>query len=136
VDVIQVRRRARRGWEKRFLAAIRNGGSVRAACEAAGVDRTTPYLRAKRDAQFAAEWAAASEDAIDRLEGHAWQLALAGDARMTMFLLKALRRRVYGDALEVRIDPRPAAERIATSLGLSTDELLGAAERLAQELDR
>jgi hypothetical protein len=51
---------------------------------------------------------------------------------MTIFLLKSLRRGVYGDSIEVRVDLRPEAERIAASLGISAEELLERAERIAR----
>jgi hypothetical protein len=133
--VIRVRRRAGPAWIGRFLEAFRNRGNVRAACEAAGVSRSTPYLRAKRDPRFAADWAAAKEDAVDLLESWLWDAGSKGDTRATIVLLKALRPEVYRDRIEVRFDPRQAAERIATKLGVSADEVLAAAERLAQELD-
>jgi len=134
-QVIRVRRRAGRGWERTFLEAFRNTGNVRAACQAAGVHRTAPYVRAKRDPRFAADWAAAKQDAIDLLESWLWDAGSKGDTRATIFLLKAHRPEVYRDQLEVRFDARQAAERIAAKLKLNPDEVLAAAERLAQELD-
>lgn len=134
-QVIRPRRRAGRGWERAFLEAFRNSGNVRSACQAARVHRSAPYIKAKRDPQFAANWAAAKDDAVDLLESWLWEAGSKGDTRATIFLLKALRPEVYRDQVEVRFDPRQAAERIATKLGLSVDEVLTAAERLAQELD-
>lgn len=58
-------------------------------------------------------------------------MALEGDPRMTIFLLKSLRRDRYGESIEVRFDLRQEAERIAASLGISVDELLERAERIA-----
>jgi hypothetical protein len=134
-QVVRVHRRASRGWERAFLEAFRTSGNVRASCEAAGVHRTAPYLRAKRDPRFAADWAAAKDDAVDLLESWLWEAGSKGDTRATIFLLKALRPALYRDHVEVRIDTRQAAERIASSLGLQTDDLIARAERLAQELD-
>jgi hypothetical protein len=127
----RIQRRRRHDWVKKFLEIYRNCGNVRLAAEGAGVSRSAPYLRAQRDPRFKAAWDAAQADAVDLLEGRAWQTALDGDPRMTIFLLKSLRRGVYGDSIEVRVDLRPEAERIAASLGISAEELLERAERIA-----
>ncbi len=134
-QLIRPRRRVGRGWQGAFLEAFRNSGNVRSACQAAGVHRSAPYLRAKRDPGFASEWAAAKDDAVDLLETWLWEAGSKGDTRATIFLLKALRPSVYRDQVEVRIDTRQAAERIAATVGLSADELIAGAERLARELD-
>src|SRR3990167_5177831 len=55
-------------WRPLFLAALRNSGNVRAACQAAGIDRKTSYLHRQRFPNFAKEWADALEDACDVLE--------------------------------------------------------------------
>ena len=128
----RIPRRRRHDWVKKFLELYRNCGNVRLAAEGAGVSRSAPYLRAQRDPRFKAAWDAAQADAVDLLEGRAWQTALDGDPRMTIFLLKSLRRGVYGDSIEVRVDLRPEAERIAASLGISAEELLERAERIAR----
>ena len=134
-QITRIRHRAARGWESTFLEAFRNTANVRAACHAADVDRSAPYLRAKRDPRFAADWAAAKEDAIDLLESWLWEAGSKGDTRATIFLLKAHRAEVYRDQLEVRFDSRRAAEQIAAKYNLSADDVLATAERLAQELD-
>jgi hypothetical protein len=128
----RIPRRRRHDWVKKFLELYRDWGNCRLAAEGAGVSRSAPYLRAQRDPRFKAAWDAAQADAVDLLEGRAWQTALDGDPRMTIFLLKSLRRGVYGDSIEVRVDLRPEAERIAASLGISAEELLERAERIAR----
>jgi hypothetical protein len=127
----RIRPRRRHDWAPRFLELFRNCGNVRLAAEGAGVSRSAPYLRAQRDPRFKAAWDAAQADAVDLLEARAWQTALEGDPRMTIFLLKSLRRDRYGESIEVRFDLRQEAERIAASLGISVDELLERAERIA-----
>jgi hypothetical protein len=133
--VARTHRRATHDWVPMFIANFRDSGNVRAAAEAAGVDRATPYLRAERDPAFASAWAAAKEDAIDLLVEQAYSAALGGNTRMTIFLLQSLRPETYRNSVEVRFDIRPVAERLANKLGLSVDELLEAADRLARELD-
>jgi hypothetical protein len=118
----------------RFLEVIRATGNVRLAADAAGVDRSTPYRRAGRDPAFARDWAAADQDAIDVLEGEARRRALAGSDALIMFLLKAHRPERYREALNVRLDIRPEAQRIAERLGIPVEEVLEAAERKAREI--
>jgi hypothetical protein len=135
VGVARTRRRATHDWAALFIENFRNTGHARSAAEAAGVDRSTPYQRSERDPKFRASWAAAKEDAVDLLLGQAFKAALEGDTRLTIFLLQSLRPEVFRNSVELRIDIRPMAEKIAIKLGLSLDELLAAAERLARELD-
>lgn len=46
-------------WRGRFLRALRRTGNVAAAARAAGVHKSSAYLRRKADAGFAAKWDAA-----------------------------------------------------------------------------
>src|SRR3990167_8743128 len=82
-------------WRPLFLAALRNSGNVRAACQAAGIDRKTSYLHRQRFPNFAKEWADALEDACDVLEAEAWQRARASSDLLLIFLLKAHRPDIY-----------------------------------------
>ena len=61
-----VRRRGPR-WRAAFLRALRRTGNVTAAAGAAGVDKSTAYLRRKGDAAFAAHWEAARAAGSERL---------------------------------------------------------------------
>jgi hypothetical protein len=117
-----------------FLAAIRDTGNVRLAAQAAGIDRTTPYVTARRDPAFAAAWQAAEQDAIDILEATARKRALESSDQLLMFLLKAHRPERYRDRLELRLELRREAERLAAMLGMTPDQVLAEAERRAAEL--
>ena len=55
-------------WTKAFLAAFRETGVVRAACDAAGVAKSVVYLRKHSDKKFAEQWEEAYGDAADLLE--------------------------------------------------------------------
>jgi hypothetical protein len=68
-------------WQERFIAALRNSGNVRAACQAAGVHRTTPYKAYAESPEFARQWDEALEDAVDTLEAAAWKRARDGVTR-------------------------------------------------------
>lgn len=55
-------------WYEKFLERLRAVPNVRAACEAAGVGRSTAYDARQRDETFALEWADAVEQGLDALE--------------------------------------------------------------------
>jgi hypothetical protein len=128
--------RRRADWRPAFLDAIRVSGNVRLATNAAGIDRSTPYRRAQRDPKFAEAWAAAEQDAVDTLEAEARRRALHGSDGLLMFLLRAHRPERYRDSIDVRLDVRREAERIAAKLGMSADEVLEIAQRRAAEMER
>lgn len=85
-----------------FLAKFRNSGNVRLACRAANISRSTIYYWRNKWVTFADEWDEAKEDACDILEGEAWKRAVENQSdRLLMFLLKAHRRKVYGDKMSM-----------------------------------
>ena len=127
-------RRRRPDWAPRFLEAIRSSGNVRLAARAAGIDRSTPYQRARRDPVFAAAWAEATEDAIDLLEAEARRRALASSDQLLMFLLRAHRPEKYRDRFDVRLELQAEAERVAERLGVPVEDVLERVERLAREV--
>ncbi len=129
-----LRRGRRPDWTARFLELIKGTGNVTLAAQGAGIDRTTAYARAARDAAFAAAWAEAHEAAVDLLEGAARQRALAGSDQLLMFLLRGLRPERYGARLDLHVDLHREAERMAERLGCSVEEVLEAAERKAREV--
>lgn len=65
-------------WHAAFLSALRETGVVRSACEASGVSRTAAYTHRNRDAEFAARWDDAIQDAADLLETEAIRRARVG----------------------------------------------------------
>jgi hypothetical protein len=127
-------RRRRPDWEERFLEVIRASGNVRLAASACGVDRTTPYAAAKRDPAFAAAWAAAEQDAIDVLEAEARRRALAGSDSLLQFLLRALRPEKYRDRVDLHVEVRREAERIAIRHGVPLEQVLEIADRHARAM--
>lgn len=122
-------------WQPRFLEVFAATGNVRLAASAAGVSRSAPYKHARIDPEFAEKWLSAREDAVDTLEAEARRRALAGSDTLIMFLLKSLRPDVYRDraSLDVRLDLRREAERVAASLGVGVEETIAEAERLLAE---
>ena len=88
---------------QRFLAALRNTGNVRAACQEAGIARVKAYRWRNKWSSFATAWDEAIEDACDLLEAVAWLRAKGGSDRLLMFLLKAHRRDTYGDKMQADV---------------------------------
>lgn len=95
-----------RTWEKGFLKALAKAGTVTAACDAVGIDRTTSYKARDVDPEFAARWSEAVERCSDRLE----QLAIARannledpkGATLLIFLLKGLKPEKYAERYNMR----------------------------------
>jgi hypothetical protein len=65
-------------WKVVFLRELARVGIVGAACKKARVGRTTAYKTRDEDAEFAAAWAAALDDAADDMETEAWRRGKAG----------------------------------------------------------
>lgn len=67
-----------RPWIHPFLDALKRSGIVSRACEAAGVSYGAVSTLRKSDADFAAAYDDAMEQAVDRLETEAWRRAHDG----------------------------------------------------------
>jgi hypothetical protein len=112
---------------------LRSTCNVRLSADSAGIDRDTAYKRRQHDPAFAAAWAQAEQDAIDLLEAEARRRALAGSDGLLMFLLRAHRPALYRERVDVRLDIRREAERMAAELdGVSADDIIAEAERIAR----
>lgn len=59
-----------------FLAALRLGYSVLAACRAIGISNRTAYNHRDRDPGFAREWELARQTSATPIELEAWQRAV------------------------------------------------------------
>jgi hypothetical protein len=84
-----------------FLTTLRDTGNVRLSCSQAHVDRAVVYRRKADDPPFGIAWEEAHEEAIDTLDAIARQRAMGGSDLLLIFLLKAHRRPVYGERIEV-----------------------------------
>lgn len=69
-------------WRKTFLKVLALNGNVTAACNSAGVERSTVYDLRKSDQAFAAQWSDALEQAADTLEAAAFKRAVKGVRRV------------------------------------------------------
>src|SRR6266498_3630877 len=81
----------KRYWQKAFLAALEQTGSVTAAAEAASINRWTAYDNRRSDPEFSRLWDEALDAGADALEDEARKRAFAGSDVLLMFLLKGLR---------------------------------------------
>ena len=68
-------------WVPRFLARLASSGSVAAAAAVARVSRQEAYKRRGRDPAFAAAWADALGEAVERLADEARRRAVEGVKR-------------------------------------------------------
>ena len=101
---------------ERFLQKLRDSANVRAACDAADVNRSTVYRWRDKWKTFADEWNEALEDACDVLEQEAWRRAMAENSdRLLMFLLKAHRPDKFKDRQE--LEHKGETEHIVRVIG-------------------
>lgn len=121
------RAKRRRDWKPAFLKALRDQGTVTAACEAAKISRQTAYRERQANEDFALQWHDVEHQVTDELESKAVEIALSGDTRMLEFLLKARRPERYRENIKVEHAGSVKHDLAA----LSTAEL----EQLAAGLD-
>ena len=107
--------------QRAFLAAFRETGNVRLACEVAKVGRSSHYRWLDKDPEYREAFELAKEDAADILEAEAYRRAVEGVEKpvgwykgkpggtvreysdiLLIFLLKALRPEKYRERVEVR----------------------------------
>ena len=121
-----------------FLEALRQGLSVKAACEAANMGRRTAYDLRESDLDFKAAWDAAIEEGTDLLEDEARRRAFEGidQPLVSAGKLVATARR-YSDPLLVFLlkSRRPEKYRERSTVEHSgTIDVSGARETLERKL--
>ena len=133
-----------------FLVAFAEMGTVTHAGRAASVPRSTVYDWLARDADFRAAFAEAEQEAIDSLEKEAIRRARDGveepvydkgkridtirkySDTLLIFLLKGNRPSKFRERVDVTFQAREKAEKLAAELGVTAEDLLAEAERIAQ----
>jgi hypothetical protein len=80
-----------------FLEELRKHGTVYHAAQAADVGRRTVYQWREKDAEFAAAWSDAHEDALDALEESLYRRGITRDTTAAIFLLKGNRPEKFHD---------------------------------------
>lgn len=89
-----------------FLETLRATCNVSAACRAAKTGRSAMYAWRKEDADFAVAWDDAEAEAIDNLEGVAYERGMSGQSdKLVEILLKAHRPDKYVERRLVGSDP-------------------------------
>jgi hypothetical protein len=87
---------------KTFLETLRTTCNVSAACRATNMSRSAAYAWRKEDEAFSEAWTEAETEAVDNLEGVAYQRAMAGESdRMLEILLKGHRPERYVERRQV-----------------------------------
>lgn len=99
-----------------FLQHFEETCSVKDAAAYAGVDRRTAHHHRRQDAEFAREWDAARERALDDLLGEAHRRATVEKSDR---LLEVLLKFRYGDQMADRL-----AVKVEQNIGLDPDALL------------
>ena len=92
-----------RGWQDRFLEALRNGHTVSFAARLAGVSRRTAYRYREKSPKFSESWFDALQEGLDNLLEECYRRAMnpadKASAQLLMFLVRC-RLRVLGNTLE------------------------------------
>lgn len=92
----------KKGWQERFLAELTKTGNVRLSCKKALVSRGYVYRHKQESKDFGKAWRVAIREATDALLAEARKRALKGSDTLIIFLLKAYRRDLFGDKVELR----------------------------------
>ncbi len=74
--------------------------------------RKTAYQWRERDEEFRQQWKDAIEDGIDMVEAQVHTRARQSDTKAAVFLLRSLRRDVYGEHLDVDVSGTLSVEEI------------------------
>jgi hypothetical protein len=125
------RKKRRRGtppsnWKEIAADVMAKTRNVTTACKRAGVDRSTYYAHLENDPAFRKTIDEATTASVDRLEGAAYRLALAGSERQQQFLLKAWRPEIYNVPSRVHLggpDGGPIEIDVASELNAALDRI-------------
>jgi hypothetical protein len=99
-------------WQNKFISALTEVPSVKHACAAAGINRTTAYTCRKADPEFAQRWSDAIGHSIDQLEEKVFAAALHGgehnaaEISLWQWLLRCHKPEVYRETNRVEVDQR------------------------------
>jgi hypothetical protein len=71
----------RKEVQKKFLKSFAANGNVRAACMAAGIERTTVHYWSEHDEEFSMQYNLAKEDVNDTIRAEIFKRAVIGEER-------------------------------------------------------
>jgi hypothetical protein len=121
------------GWQDKFINALAECPSVKAAATRAGVSRQLAYRERQLDPEFAERWVDAIGSAIDLLEQAAYERAITVSDTLAIFLLKSHRPEIYRETTRNEVDITVSdATTPAALIAARIDEL---AARRNQALD-
>lgn len=102
-------------WQRPFLEALTTSCNVAHSARVAGVGSATVYARRNADADFAAAWDLALEDAYDLLESEARRRAFAGVEEPVVYQgqMTPVFERESDGTIKVDEDGRPLIQRNA-----------------------
>lgn len=86
--------------KKAFLEALCEKYSVYHSCKTVSIARSTAYEWRKTDTQFADDWDAAIDNAVDALEASLYERAKSSDTTAAIFLLKGAKPEKYRERYE------------------------------------
>ncbi len=136
--------------KRAFLAAYSKLGTVTHAADAAGIDRRSHSNWMHGDPKYREAFASAGEMAVQHLEREARRRAIEGTEKpvyqngrlvgtireysdtLLIFLLKGARPERYRERVDMTVDLRREAERVAAERGLDVERLLARAEEIAE----
>lgn len=82
-------------WKPAFLETLRETGNVKFSCRQAGIARSKVYDARDKDEAFRQAWTDALNEALDQLEGVAFERARESSDTLLIFLLKSHRPERY-----------------------------------------
>jgi len=85
------------------IEALRAGRRPGTAARLIDVDRTTLYNWKREHAAFAAAWDDAVAEAVDKVEGVLYDLALSGDIQACVYWLKNHRPEIYDRVTMIKL---------------------------------
>ena len=134
-----------------FLDAFATMGTITHAATAAGITRRLHYVWMDNDPEYVTAFREAEQKAIEGLEREARRRAIEGTEEpvfhqgqqvgairkysdtLLIFLLKAARPERYRERIDLSIDIRREAERVASDAGLDPEAVLAEAERIVAQ---
>jgi hypothetical protein len=122
-----------KAWEKTWLAAYEECGTVVGACKVAKISRQTAYNYRRDNEGFAAAWDKLETAVTELLEKTAVQRALDGSDRLMEFMLKARRPGTYRESVKMEHSGKVNVE-VEEGVNDAISGYLAEIERLTERL--
>lgn len=137
--------------KRAFLDAVGRCGTIAGAARETGIPRSVHYEWMQRDPDYPAAFREAEDIAVEIMETEARRRAVEGTTKpvfqggdhvgnvteysdqLLMFLLRAARPDRYRERVDLTVDIRREAERLAHAAGMEPEAVIAEAERLVAE---